>query len=268
MKLVAAVRPPWAASRWGEPPGIGNHYMTIAYLDGPSGGPSVIVTQGIYKSGTAWTFDWSGGLRHRWTYQHGGPTGPGTSAHEVQAYDLNGDGKEEVLFGGTILRPDGTMLWTLNRYNWGHVDVMTPSDLDPNRPGKEIFYAVEVPRADSPAVLVDAMTRDILWQRDGQHVHQGWAANIDASRPGDECRARDMAAINQIADGLLVTGLEGMWATNGTALSGRPDMHRPHRVDRRRYLRPEPQAQRLGLWGGSRRRPQPWCGGAHPVAGL
>jgi rhamnogalacturonan endolyase len=210
-----------------EPPGIGNHYMTIAYLDGPTGGPSVIVAQGIYKSGAVWAFDWSGGLRHRWTYQHGDLTHMGTSAHEIQAYDLDGDGKEEILFGGTILRPDGTMIWTLNRYNWGHVDVVTPGDLDPNRPGKEIFYAVEIPNADSPAVLVDAMTGNILWQRDGQHVHQGWAANIDASRPGDECRARDMVAINQIADGLPVTGLEGMWAANGTALSGRPDMHRP-----------------------------------------
>jgi rhamnogalacturonan lyase-like protein len=134
----------------------------------------------------------------------------GTSAHELLAYDLNGDGKEEVIFGGTVLSPNGAALWKLEETiagsNYGHVDTVVPGDLLPNgllpngSPKNEIYYTVEIPNHDSAAVMVDAMTGAEIWSEFGRHVHEGWAANVSDAHPGDECRAKDIGCSSSNPD--------------------------------------------------------------------
>lgn len=74
----------------------------------------------------------------------------------------------------------------------GHPDALYVTDIDPDRPGLEIFYGIE-PRRESKAVcLADARTGKILWYFDGPttHVHgQGMCADIIADKPGLECYA-------------------------------------------------------------------------------
>lgn len=208
-----------------RPRGVGNHYCCIAYLDGPSGPPYVCISQGIYKDGAVWAFYWDKAAKklvHRWTYQHqpahSDPFQPygadgkwlglgwgyqGTSAHELKSYDLDGDGKEEILFGGTIVKPDGKKLWSLSElYGYGHVDVMVAGDLLPSRPGSEIFYCVEwggpyAKRADGTryppgsALMVRAEDGSVIWEHKATHMHEGWACNVSDEYPGEECRARE-----------------------------------------------------------------------------
>lgn len=206
-----------------RPRGVGNHYCCIAYLDGPSGPPYVCISQGIYKNGAVWSFSWdkaANKLVHHWTYQlisndplvmygkDGEWVGQGwgyqgTSAHQLISYDLDGDGKEEVIFGGTVVKSDGKALWSLHElYGYGHVDVATPGDLLPDRPGSEIFYCVEwggpfVTRPDGSryppgsALMVRAEDGSVIWEHKATHMHQGWACNVSDDHPGEECRAAE-----------------------------------------------------------------------------
>lgn len=213
----------FAPGRRERPDGLGNHYCCIAYLDGPDGRPYACISQGIYKNGAVWAFYWdpeTKNLAHHWTYQHKsyeplqvydangkwlgiGWGYQGTSAHDLKSYDLDGDGKEEVIFGGTIVKPDGTKLWSLfDLYGYGHVDVATPGDLLPDRPGSEIFFCVEwggkrVKRPDGTqyipgsALMVRAEDGSVIWEYKATHMHSGWACNVSDEFPGEECRARE-----------------------------------------------------------------------------
>jgi len=68
------------------------------------------------------------------------------------------------------------------------------TDVDPTRPGMEIFYAIEPWHDDGKGVcLVEAKTGKIIWSI-GQrtyHVGDGMVADIDPSIPGLECFATE-----------------------------------------------------------------------------
>lgn len=185
-----------------NPPKMGQHYYGIAYLDGPARKPSVLVTFGIYKTGVIWAFDLDNDGRtlvHRWTYQH--TNYYGTSGHGINIWDLDHDGREEVIFGGTVLRPDGTKLFSIsdfrNKYGhitqYGHVNTMPAGDLDPSNPGDELFFTVEQPKGYdnmNQGIAVAIMTTwdgRVLWQKPGYQWNAGWCANVLTDKPGDEC---------------------------------------------------------------------------------
>lgn len=181
-----------------DPYQMGQHYYAIAYLDGPMGKPSLVVTYGIYKYGAAWAFDWDASnnqLKNRWSYQHDGSYG--TSGHGINTYDLDEDGREEVIFGGTVLRQDGSGLFSLsdlkNQYGqvakYGHVNTMPAGDLNPNNPGNELFFTVEQPNGvDSAVAIMTTWDGMVLWQKTGYRWAAGWCVNIYPDKPGDECQ--------------------------------------------------------------------------------
>ena len=185
-----------------NPPKMGQHYYGIAYLDGPAQNPSVLVTFGIYKTGVIWAFDLDNDGRtlvHRWTYQHDGSYG--TSGHGINTYDLDEDGMEEVIFGGTVLRPDGKKLFSISDLRnqqghvtqYGHVNTMPAGDLNPSNPGNELFFTVEQPKGYgnlNEGIAVAIMTTwdgKVLWQKPGYQWNAGWCANVLTNKPGDEC---------------------------------------------------------------------------------
>jgi hypothetical protein len=66
------------------------------------------------------------------------------------------------------------------------------ADIDPARPGMEIFYGIEARSPKNGVCLVDAATGEIIWGFDGKttHVHnQGMVGDIDPDYPGMECYA-------------------------------------------------------------------------------
>jgi rhamnogalacturonan endolyase len=63
-------------------------------------------------------------------------------------------------------------------------------DIDPGRPGLEVYYGIEPSRPKNTMCLVDARTGEILWGHDERtrHIHSsGLCSDIDPAHPGSEC---------------------------------------------------------------------------------
>jgi rhamnogalacturonan endolyase len=181
-----AARAPWiAVGPWG---GDGNRYnrnqMAVAYLDGSR--PSVVITRGGNSRNEVHAYDFRAGtLSRRWAWV--AANGGGNYGHNVRAGDVDGDGRDEFLFFNVAIDDDGKrVLWnTMER----HGDRFHLSDIDPDRPGMEIFYIQEF--ADSymhPVSLRDARTGAPIWGPTGDwgDVGRGLSANIDARYRGME----------------------------------------------------------------------------------
>lgn len=94
-----------------------------------------------------------------------------------------------LLFFNVALDDDGRVLWNTNER---HGDRFHMSDIDPDRPGLEIFYIQEFAGTDThPISLPDARTGALVWGPTGNwgDVGRGLCANIDARYRGMECWA-------------------------------------------------------------------------------
>ncbi len=121
---------------------------TIAYLDGKQ--PSAVFGRGYYmgKNGqqrmAAAAYDFRNGeLSLRWTFDtadSGNSQYVGNGNHNIEAADLDGDGKDEVCIGAMAWDDDGSVLWCTGL---GHGDAMHIGDFDPTKEGLEILTAHE-----------------------------------------------------------------------------------------------------------------------------
>ena len=158
--------------------------MSVGYLDGKN--PAVITQTGIYENEVITAYDSQ--LNHLWTYNSFGATN-GTGGHKVEIADVDGDGKQEVVYGTTCLNWDGSMRWSIYRQ---HPDIISVQDYIPSRPGLEVFFLVES-AMHAGAYLVDASSGEVLWKNNREddsrwvHGHIGWTADILADSPGMEC---------------------------------------------------------------------------------
>ncbi|MCX7008870.1 MAG: hypothetical protein NTY53_16770, partial [Kiritimatiellaeota bacterium] len=87
--------------------------LCIAYLDGKT--PSIIIDRGTYKHIVieAWKFhDRKLERQWRWDNKDLPKSYQGQGSHMLQAADVNGDGRDEVLVGSCVLGADGKELWT------------------------------------------------------------------------------------------------------------------------------------------------------------
>ncbi len=163
------------------------NFLAVAYLDGKT--PVLIMQRGTYGIIKTGAFD--GDLKPIWYWEADGKDKKfqGQGQHGLTAADIDGDGRDELVLGSAVLDDNGAALWTTGL---GHPDVGYVADIDPGRPGLEIFYGIEPPRKSNGVCLVEAKTGKILWGFDGptRHVHeQGMLGDIDASHPGMECYA-------------------------------------------------------------------------------
>ncbi|MBW3636113.1 MAG: rhamnogalacturonan lyase [Armatimonadetes bacterium] len=182
---------------WGD--GYGNRgdrfLAGIAYLDGVH--PSLVMARGYYTRTFLVAWDFRGGkLSHRWTFDSEAPGVPegfsGQGNHSLIVADVDGDGKDEILYGKMAVSSDGKGLYTTRI---GHGDAAHLTDLDPDRPGLEMF-GIQEPFGDAGAHMYDARTGEILWkkasvtrQTGGQKVEgpgRGVAADIDPRHRGYE----------------------------------------------------------------------------------
>jgi rhamnogalacturonan endolyase len=153
----------------------------VAYLDGEN--PSIVMTRGYYgrTALAAWDFK-NKQLVSRWIFDTGTARHPfsGQGNHNLAVADVDADGKDEIIFGSMCIDDDGTGLYTTGL---GHGDALHVGDLDPDRPGLEIFGIHE--RRSIGAALLDARTGDILFKGAlDQDVGRGAAANIDPEHRG------------------------------------------------------------------------------------
>ena len=216
----------------------GERYLAgVAYLDGPDKNPSGIFCRGYYTYAFIWAVDFDGQeLHQRWlhgsrttssyeltTYDAEGngtkqtftglmPTsgsGSGTmfsnGNHNMSIGDVDGDGCDEVIWGSGAVNNDGKLLYGTG---FGHGDAIHMSDLDPTRPGLEVFQVHEE-KGTYAWDLHDAATGKILFKGGPSGVDngRGMAAQLDASYYGFYfCSASERQQRSAVTGEVVSTG--------------------------------------------------------------
>jgi rhamnogalacturonan endolyase len=146
--------------------------------------------RGYYGRSVLAAWDWRGGrLTSRWVFDtdSGYPSFAGQGNHSVSVADVDGDGKDEIVYGSMVVDDDGKGLFSTGMR---HGDALHVGDLDPSRPGLEVYgiHENEENANSSPGTaMYDARTGEILWKTaQGEDVGRGLAADIDPRYPGCE----------------------------------------------------------------------------------
>ncbi|WP_424991786.1 rhamnogalacturonan lyase [Paenibacillus turpanensis] len=175
-------------SDWGD--GYGNRVdrflAAVAYLDGER--PSLIMARGYYTRAVLAAYNWRDGqLTKVWTFDsndpgNGGYAGQGN--HNLSVADVDGDGKDEIIYGACAIDHDGTGLYTTGL---GHGDAMHLGDLDPARPGMEVFQVHESKTSPYGLEFRDADSGETIWGvYTGKDTGRGMSADIDPNYVGEE----------------------------------------------------------------------------------
>ena len=187
----------------------------VAYLDGVH--PSVVMCRGYYTRTVLAAWDWRNGkLTNRWTFDSSSSPEnkpyAGQGNHNISVADVDGDGKDEIVYGGMCIDDNGKGLWTTGL---GHGDSMHVSDLDPTHPGEEMFR-IQERFDDAGAHMVDLKTGKVLWRKPsvraatsggdkGEGPGRGVAFDIDPRYPGMESWTAG-------------AGVEGVWDAKGNEI--------------------------------------------------
>jgi hypothetical protein len=175
---------------WGDADGNrSDRYLAcIAYLDGAH--PSLVMCRGYYTRAVLAAYDFRNGqLTERWVYDSGierdtKHTAFGQGNHSLAVGDVDGDGFDEIIYGGAAIDHDGSLLYSTGL---GHGDAHHLSDLDPDRPGLEFFDVHETKPCPAGVELRDAGTGELLFGRPTTiDVGRGLAADIDSRHRGFE----------------------------------------------------------------------------------
>lgn len=185
----------------------------MAYLDGVH--PSVVMCRGYYTRTTLWALDFDGKqLKTRWLFDSDkvGRAYHGQGNHNLRVGDVDGDGKDEIIYGSCAFDHDGTGLYSTRM---GHGDAMHLTGFFPNDDRLYVWDCHENKR--DGAELHDAATGKIVWQvKSGTDVGRCMAADIDPTNPGLEMWSS--------ASGM--TGVDGKPITGGQAgVEGNQPLH-------------------------------------------
>lgn len=153
-------------SSWGDSYGnrVDRFIAAVAYLDGQK--PSLIMGRGYYTRLVRVAWDWRNGtLSQRWIFDSntaGNAGAAGMGNHQMTVGDTDGDGKDEVFNGSSAINDDGSLLYA---NTLGHGDALHMTDMDPDRPGMEIWQCLEEPAKykTNGLVFLDAKTGATLW---------------------------------------------------------------------------------------------------------
>jgi len=174
---------------WGD--NYGNrcerYIAATAYLDGIH--PSAVFIRGYYSSSYVVAYDFDGKtLKQRWFHKSEDP-GKGLyeqGNHNIAVGDIDGDGYDEIVFGGATLNHDGTLRFSTQL---GHGDAGHLGDLDPDHPGMEFWDVHEHTNAQYTEEMRGADGK-VYWgtpqPNPGVDNGRGMAADIDSEYRGYE----------------------------------------------------------------------------------
>ena len=143
MATVSYVPARGSVSSWGDSYGnrVDRFLAGVAYLDGEH--PSLVMCRGYYTRMVLAAWDWNGAsLAQRWVFDtnNGYSTWEHQGNHQLSVADVDGDGKDEIVYGSATIDDDGSGLYNTGL---GHGDALHVSDFDPTRPGLEVFAVHE-----------------------------------------------------------------------------------------------------------------------------
>ncbi|HEY5552054.1 MAG TPA: rhamnogalacturonan lyase [Opitutaceae bacterium] len=171
----------------------------VAYLDGHL--PSLIFCRGYYTRSVIAAWDWRDGkLTSRWVFDSD-KLGPpdrtnkwrGQGNHQLSIADVDGDGRQEIIYGAMVVDDDGT---GLHSTGWGHGDAMHVGDFVPDRPGLEIGdiqerfgtegLSLRDGRTGEPVFTVPSVRAATEGGDRGEGPGRGNTFNVDPRFPGAE----------------------------------------------------------------------------------
>ncbi|MCE0459771.1 rhamnogalacturonan lyase [Curtobacterium flaccumfaciens] len=200
---------------WGDTYGnrVDRFLAATAYLDGSH--PSVVMTRGYYGRTALAAYDFDGThLTERWKLDSSVPgreAAAGQGHHNLAVADVDGDGRDEIVFGSMTVDDDGTLLYSTGL---GHGDAIHVGDFVPDNPGLEVFAVHEFMNksGNRAATMRDARTGRILWSIPGnQDTGFGLTADVDPRFPGSESWTYGLGPDGTLqaqlhaADGTLIT---------------------------------------------------------------
>ncbi|MFC0560898.1 rhamnogalacturonan lyase family protein [Halalkalibacter alkalisediminis] len=210
-------------SSWGD--GYGNRVdrflAGVAYLDGER--PSIVMARGYYTRTVLVAYNWRDGkLTQEWVFDSNEPGNEayaGQGNHSLAVADVDGDGKDEIIYGAMVVDHDGTGLYSTG---WGHGDANHVSNLNPNRHGLEIFQPHEDRNSPVGYSLRDAETGELLWgEFTGTDVGRAVAADIDPRYDGAELWA---------SDGWDGSGGSGLFSVTGEKITDKTPKSMNHAI--------------------------------------
>lgn len=198
------------------------YLATVAYLPNKKGKatPSFVMCRGYYTHAflTAWQFDGKK-LKKVWMYETPSANPKesiyGAGAHSVMASDVDGDGYDEIMYGAAAVDHDGKMLYNTG---WGHGDALHVGDMDPDRPGLEVWMphesahhagkTLDGERIDYGVELHDAKTGEIIWCKPSAFDNgRGLAADIDSTYRGYEMWSLESKNVYNVSGKVINEGV-------------------------------------------------------------
>ena len=163
----------WGDYSWNrvEPMNRNDRYLAgVAYLDGER--PYLVMCRGYYTRTTLAAYDFfDNKFRLKWGVDSGfipmrnpfAPTPVGALGsdpvygmivnqgnHSLSVADVDGDGKDEIIYGACVIDDDGSVLYSGQGFlpdgrflNWAHGDSMHAAVIDPDLPGLQVMHVFE-----------------------------------------------------------------------------------------------------------------------------
>nr|MDO8111079.1 silent information regulator protein Sir2 [Candidatus Sigynarchaeota archaeon] len=181
--------PRWSEDKW-QPQSL----LGVAYLDGVS--PYLVMVRGIYGYLKVEALRYRDHqLERMWYWESSHEFGIeyfGGGSHWIRSVDVDHDGRDEIIPGSCVIDDTGKGLWSTG---FQHADSAWVGEIDPSRPGLEIYYGIQGEptskvEVDYGMCSVDAMTGKVVWAGNESTVHvhsQGLVSDIDGRYPGMEC---------------------------------------------------------------------------------